>query len=90
MIPQSNTGAYGFIKINAVKNFTVNGGTYTGNTDNGAFFRLYEDADGSTTVLNNVTAITNTEVFNTGATFNTINVKVTGGTYQARAQEHFL
>ena len=90
IIPQSNTGAYGFIKINAVKNFTVNGGTYTGNTDNGAFFRLYEDADGSTTVLNNVTAITNTEVFNTGATFNTINVKVTGGTYQAGTRAFFI
>ena len=90
IIPQSNTGAYGFIKVNAVKNFTINGGTYTGNTDNGAFFKLYEGADGSTNVLNNVTATTNTEVFNTGVTLSTISVKATGGTYRVGTRAFFI
>ena len=81
VIPSANTEALGFIKVNSVSNFTINGGTYTGNTNNGAFFRFHKGASGANIELNNVTATTNTDVFYTADTFDTVNVQVTGGKY---------
>lgn len=79
-IPAENTNALGFIKVLSGTDFTINGGTYTGNTNNGAFFRL-EGPASPNIKLSNVTAITNNDVFYTANTFQTVNMQVTGGTY---------
>ena len=87
-IPDTNTGSYGFIKIAARSVVTLNGGTYTGNTDNGAFIKIFRnasiDASGSTVNLNNVTMdskgrFISTDTLNTDASTPTL--QVTGGTY---------
>lgn len=90
VIPETNTGAYGFIKCVAVKNFTVNGGVYTGNTDRGAFFKLYKDCDGAKVVLNNVNATSNGEVINNGDTFQKIDVTVNGGIYNVGTRAFYF
>ena len=79
-IPAENTNALGFIKVVSVSDFTVNGGTYTGNTKNGAFFR-FEGPASPNVKLNTVTATTNNNVFYTANTFQSVNVQVNGGTY---------
>lgn len=80
VIPEENNASYGFIKIINPTKFSLNGGIYSGNTDNGSFFISYE-VSGSQITMNNVTAITNSEVFYTAATLDTVNVQVAGGEY---------
>ncbi|GEM_PF-3374736 len=81
IIPEDNEASYGFIRVISVSEFSLNGGTYTGNTDNGAFFRFHEGANAADIIINNVTATTNAEVFYTADTLDTVSVQVTGGTY---------
>ncbi|MGI5906126.1 MAG: hypothetical protein ACOX85_07680, partial [Candidatus Pararuminococcus gallinarum] len=83
-IPESNTGAYGFIKIDQQSTVTLNGGTYTGDTDNGAFVRIFGNASGSTVNLNGVTMTSNNQFFNTDTLLtdeSTPTLQVEGGTY---------
>ena len=89
IIPEENTGSYGFIKVIAASQVVLNGGEYSGNTDDGAFVRLFNqlgvgDASGSTITLNNVQATTNnsfltTDPLTTDASTPTLHVN--GGTY---------
>lgn len=39
-VAEGNTGSFGFIKILSAQKFIVNGGTYTGSTNDGSFFRF--------------------------------------------------
>nr|WP_122013332.1 InlB B-repeat-containing protein [Maliibacterium massiliense] len=82
VIPQDNTSSKGFIEVISASSFTLNGGTYSGNTDSGAFFRLHSGASGAEVKINNVTATTNFEVFNRADTLDTIHVTVSGGSYR--------
>ena len=89
IIPEENTNSYGFIKVIAASQGVLNGGEYSGNTDEGAFVRLFNqpgvgDASGSTITLNNVQATTNksfltTDPLTTDASTPTLHVN--GGTY---------
>ena len=70
VIPDSNTESLGFVKISAAATVTLNGGSYTGNTDGGAFIKVFapdenSDAPDATITLNGVTATTNTRVLYT-------------------------
>ena len=87
-IPEINAASYGFIKVAKKSTVTLNGGTYSGNTDNGAFVKIFRndalDASGSTVILNNAVMTSNgvffnTDTLDTGA--NTPTLQVTGGTY---------
>ena len=83
-IPEGNTGSYGFIRIAAPSTVTLNGGTYTGDTDDGAFIRILENASGSTVVLNDLDMTSNGLFFNTDTLTTEAAVptlQVTGGTY---------
>ena len=89
VIPETNTGSYGFIKVSAKSVVTLEGGSYSGDTDNGAFVKIIRDAtgidaSGSTVYFNDVTMESNGRFFNT----DTLNTKasvttlyVEGGTY---------
>ncbi len=88
VIPDSNEASYGFIKISEPSIVTLNGGNYSGNTDNGAFVKIFNDnvidASGSTVVFNNVTMSSNNAFFNTdtlNTDADTTTLAVTGGTY---------
>ena len=97
-IPDDNTGSYGFIKICAPATVTLNGGAYTGDTDNGALIYAVQmpapedeadgdplsGANGCTINLNDVTATTNKWALNTD-TFNTMTLNVNRGTYTSTA-----
>lgn len=87
-IPESNTGSFGFIKIAAKSMVTLNGGTYSGNTDGGAFVKVFNrdglNASGSTVVFNNAEMTSNNGFFNTDTLTTdaeTPTLQVTGGTY---------
>lgn len=88
VIPESNAGSYGFIKVADTSVITVNGGTYTGDTDDGAFIKIFSndelDASGSTIILNDVTMTSNgrfisTDTLSTDASTPTLIVN--GGAY---------
>lgn len=89
IIPEENTNSYGFIKVIATSQVVLNGGEYCGNTDDGAFVKLFNqenvgDASGSTITLNNVQATTNngfltTDPLTTDASTPTLHVN--GGIY---------
>ena len=88
IISESNTGSYGFIKVADTSIITVDGGTYIGDTDDGAFIKIFSndelDASGSTIILNDVTMTSNgrfisTDTLSTNASTPTL--VVTGGTY---------
>ena len=87
VIPSSNTEALGFVKIYDAATVTLNGGIYNGNTNSGAFVRVFAP-DGDTpapdaiVTLNNVTATTNTRVFYMD-TANKLKLNVIGGTFNA-------
>lgn len=92
-IPESNTGSYGFIKVAAKSTVTLNGGTYSGNTDDGAFVKVFHndelDASGSTVVFNNAEMISNNRFFSTDTLTTdaeTPTLQVTGGTYTTTGQ----
>lgn len=89
IIPEGNTGSYGFIKVIAASQIVLDGGEYRGNTDDGAFIKLFNrenvgDASGSTITLNNVQATTNNGFLNTDTLTtdaSTPTLHVNGGTY---------
>ena len=92
-IPDSNTKSYGFIKISAPATVTLNGGTYTGDTDNGAFVKAIHnddvDASGCTMNMNDVTMTSNgcffdTDTLTTDASTPTL--QVTGGSYTSNGK----
>ena len=92
-IPETNTKSYGFIKVAAPSTVTLNGGTYSGNTDNGAFVKIFHsdtlDASGSTVILNNAKMTSNNRFFSTdtlSTDANTPTLQVTGGTYTTEGQ----
>ena len=92
-IPEDNTGAYGFIKVAAPSTVTLNGGTYSGNTDNGAFVKIVHDgsvdASGSTVIYNNVTMTSNGRFFSTDTLLTDASIptlQVTGGSYTTDGQ----
>lgn len=64
-IPADNAESYGFVKVLAPSAVTLDGGTYTGNTANGAFVRVLGDASGSTVVMNDLQATTNYQFVST-------------------------
>ena len=89
VIPATNTESLGFVKISDAATVTLNGGSYTGNTDNGAFIRVVAPdentpAPDATVTLNGVTATTNTRVFYTD-TADKLVLNVIGGVYTATA-----
>lgn len=64
-IPLSNERSYGFFKLSNTSSLTLNGGSYTGYTNNGAFIRPDNGANtangkqGAKIVLNDINARTN-------------------------------
>ena len=92
-IPKTNEASYGFIKVEKKSTVTLNGGTYSGNTDNGAFVKIFHndalDASGSTVILNNAKMTSNNRFFSTdtlSTDANTPTLQVTGGTYTTEGQ----
>lgn len=92
-IPENNTGSFGFIKIAAKSMVTLNGGTYSGNTDDGAFVKVFNrdglNASGSTVVFNNAEMTSNNGFFNTDTLTTdaeTPTLQVTGGTFTTDGQ----
>ncbi len=92
-IPESNTGSFGFIKIAAKSMVTLNGGTYSGNTDGGAFVKVFHndelDASGSTVIFNNAEMTSNNRFFSTDTLttdVETPTLQVTGGTFTTDGQ----
>lgn len=88
-IPADHTTSYGFFKLTTATKLTLNGGSYTGDTDNGAFIRPFNrsgmDASGSTIVLNDVTMETNKWFISTDTLLTPADVptlQVTGGSYK--------
>lgn len=89
IIPEGNTGSYGFIKVIAASQVVLNGGEYRGNTADGSFIKLFNrenvgDASGSTIMLNNVQATTNNGFLTTDTLttdVSTPTLYVNGGTY---------
>lgn len=96
IIPESNTESYGFIKISAPATVTLNGGSYSGNTDSDAFVKMIKDeedetidASGATVVFNNVAMSSNGQFFNTdtlNTSADTTTLQVTGGTYTSEGK----
>ena len=87
-IPETNKASYGFIKVAEKSIVTLNGGTYSGNTNDGAFVKIFHkdtlDASGSTVILDNAVMTSNNRFFDTGTLTtdtDTPTLKVTGGTY---------
>ena len=85
-------GAYGLVNIGNVQNVdvTINGGSYVGNLDNGAFIKVREGADNVDIRLNDVTYVDNGNdsfVMNMNGVdeYATINVTVIGGSYTSFA-----
>ena len=68
-IPESNTGSFGFVKVAAASTVNFVGGTYMGDTDNGAFVKIFcndtLDASGSTVIFSDVSMSSNGCFFNT-------------------------
>lgn len=91
VIPSSNTHSYGFIRCDAVKNFTMSGGQYSGKTENGCFFRLTGGCSGAKVVLNQVNASSNNQLFQTSpSTLDKIDATVTGGTYKTETMAFYF
>jgi uncharacterized repeat protein (TIGR02543 family) len=87
-IPESNADSYGFVKISEKSVVTLNGGTYSGKTDNGAFVKIIKndlsDASGSSVILKNVSMTSNNRFFDTNTLTTpaeTPTLQVEGGTY---------
>ena len=92
-IPENNTSSYGFIKVADRSVVTLNGGTYSGNTDNGAFVKIVNDDDidasGSSVIFNNANMTSNNRFFSTDTLTtdaNTSTLQVIGGTYTTTGQ----
>lgn len=85
VIPVENTNSYGFVDMQA-ENVTVivNGGTYTGNTDVGGFFKPRKN--GWNITLNNVIADTNYQIVGCNVDGR---LTVKGGEYTLTANNNF-
>lgn len=95
VIPADNAASYGFVKVCAPSTVTLDGGTYTGNTNNGAFVKIVENDDiglhasGSTVILNNLQATTNSDFFYTdtlNTPASTPTLRVEGGVYKTEGR----
>ncbi len=93
VIPEANTGSYGFVKVAAPAKVTLDGGEYTGDTDNGAFVKIVHndsiDASGSTVVMSNVSMSSNNRFFSTdtlSTSADVITLEVKGGTFDTTGQ----
>ena len=94
VIPKTNTQSYGFIKVSAKSVVTLEGGSYSGDTDNGAFVKIIRDAtgidaSGSTVYFNDVTMESNGRFFDTNTLLtdaSTSTLEITGGTYTSDIQ----
>ncbi len=93
VIPADNAASYGFVKVCAPSTVTLDGGTYTGNTDDGAFVKIFErpgiSGSGSTIILNNLQATTNYNFFNTDTLStpeSTPTLRVEGGVYKTQGR----
>ncbi len=78
VIPESNTGSYGFVEA-YVKNFKILGGNYSGNTDNGRLFRINATKDMKTGTLevDRIIVHTNNQIIGTnGESFSTYNATI--------------
>ena len=92
-IPESNTGSFGFVKVAAASTVKLVGGTYEGDTDNGAFVKIFcndtLDASGSTVIFSDVSMSSNGCFFNTD-TLNTDDstptLIVCGGSYNSKTK----
>ena len=92
-IPESNTGSFGFVKVAAASTVKFVGGTYIGDTDNGAFVKILcndtLDASGSTVIFSDVSMSSNGCFFNTD-TLNTDDSTPTlivyGGSYNSETK----
>ena len=83
-IPADNAESYGFVKVLAPSAVTLDGGTYTGNTDIGSFVRVFAAASGSTVVMNDLQATTNYQFVYTDTLSTpeeTPTLRVQGGVY---------
>jgi hypothetical protein len=86
VIPDTNALSKGFSNVTADSTFTLNGGTYTGDTDNGRLFNVSDDASTVTVNLNQVKASTNLRILYT-CTKQKTTVNVTGGSYTSTDSE---
>ncbi|MGN0823528.1 MAG: hypothetical protein ACI4MB_00510, partial [Candidatus Coproplasma sp.] len=72
VIPESNSLSWGFFKLSNTSTLILNGGSYDGNTDNGAFIRSDNGEEteteliGATVELNNIIAETNYRFISSG------------------------
>lgn len=80
-IPEENTASYGFVKITNAATVTMDGGNYTGNTDDGALIKTFEGSDGVVINLYNVNATTNNRFYTTASLNSLGGFNVKGGTY---------
>jgi len=85
-IPAGNTASYGFIKMCAQTALTLNGGSYSGISANGALIRPLSDAasgvdaSGSSITMTDVTMNTNNWFISTDK-LESLTLNVTGGNY---------
>ena len=85
VIPATNVKSYGFIEA-YVTDFSIEGGHYIGNTENGCFFRMNTtESIGSAAVnIEGISAETNCQVFRTnGNTFDTFSGSIKNSTLNA-------
>lgn len=80
-----NVKSYGFVKITAPATVTLDGGSYTGDTDNDAFIKGFNrngvgNASGCSITLNGITGNTNTRILETD-TLSELSLSVSGGSY---------
>ena len=76
-----NEGTYGFVAIYASDSIvTLQGGTYSGDTDNGAFVKIFS-GDNVTLKLKDVTGISNYRFLDTETLENVHEIAVIGGEY---------
>lgn len=69
VIPESNKQAYGFVEA-YVNNFSILGGNYTGNTDNGRLFRINAPESRTGTInVDGIVVNTNNEIIGHKGTF---------------------
>ncbi len=88
-IPAENTGSYGFIKIAAPAMVTLDGGEYTGNTDNGALIKTFDGSADASINLYDVNMTTNYWVYSSNEVASLRDFVVVGGNYTTTATERY-
>ena len=77
VIPESNTASYGFVEA-YVNNFSILGGNYKGNTDNGRLFRInIPESKTGTLNVDGIVVNTNNEIIGHKDTFKTFSGTIT-------------